>query len=91
MEPFLAFSQVQAQLARISAVRDAIIPSAITELQHRSAAVVTDARRYHDMIDRVTRPLAIWHALRPPVRIAPRTPRVRNFRDLPSIRGDWTN
>ena len=92
MEPFIEppyfFSRAQEQLSRLTAYRDAITATAIA-YRNQTEGAIAAARRYHDMMDRLAHPLAVWQNVMPPVRVAPRKPRVRNFRDLPSIRGDW--
>lgn len=88
-DPFPAFSLAQAQLERITAYRNNLTATAIAARSYTEGAVAA-VRRSHDMIDRLTSPLTVRHVM-PPVSAIPRTPRMRNLRDLPTIRGDWTN
>lgn len=87
-DPFPAFSQAQAQIERLTAYRDNLTATAIAARSYTEGAVAA-VRRSHELIDRLTHPLALQHVIMPPVKALPHKPRMRNFRDLPTLRGDW--
>ena len=74
---------------RCMARRDQMVMAAVAAWYAQTESIVREAARQQTAIDRAIRSLYLFQSSIQTNRLPPRKPRARNFKTLPSIRGDW--